>query len=537
VKSRRPPGGPGSNSAPGRSWWARLRGRLHRTQLRTRVLVGVLAVTLIALASLGFATVAALHGYLLGKTDADLLRVLTEYQPMLAKADTPPARSANPGIPGKYTNKPSHGNTNKPAEGNTVYLEIPSVLDLYNVEFKTGQGPPQEVVQGNADLVPRLPGDLAALAARHRGQTVTGRNGHVQLRLLATSADGGTLIVTTSLESLDSIDSGLSVIVALGLLTAALLVFTGVGLVTRRGLRPVETMAAAADRITAGDLTSRVSTHDPATEVGRLGSALNGMLARIQAAVREREANEQATRQFFADASHELRTPLAALRANAELYQQGALPSRAQVDEAMRRIASEARRMGNLVDDMLRLARLDQHPHQRQAPVDLSALAAECAERARIASPERTWHACITPGLATCGDEEMLRRAIDNLLANVTIHTPPGTTAAITATAADDGAVSIEVSDDGPGVPAAQLPRIFDRFYRAPALARRPGSGLGLAIVAATAAAHHGTAKAMPRHPQGLRIILILPPPPSPAPPWQSLCPPNPSQANRPDHT
>ena len=482
------------------------------------MLAGVLAVTLIALASFGFATVAVLHGYLLAKTDTGLLTVLTEYQQMRPKADAPPTRPAHPGIPGKNTNKPGTPgkNTNKPLKGPTVHLIIPSVLDQYNVEFKTGQGPPVKVVAGNADLVPQLPGDLTALAAHHRGQTVMGRNGHAQLRLLATSAGGVTLIVTTSLESLNSTVSRLSVIVALGMLAAALPVFTGVGLVTRRGLRPVQTMAAAADRITAGDLTGRVSPDDPATEVGRLGAALNGMLARIQAAVREREASEQATRQFFADASHELRTPLAALRANAELYQQGALPRRVQVDEAMGRIASEARRMGNLVDDMLRLARLDQHPRQRQALVDLSALTAECAERARIASPERTWHARIAPGLATRGDEEMLRRAIDNLLANVAVHTPPDTTATITATAVAGGTVSIEVSDDGPGVPAAQLPRIFDRFYRAPGQAHRPGSGLGLAIVAATAAAHHGTAKATPGHPQGLRTILALPAPPRP---------------------
>jgi two-component system OmpR family sensor kinase len=474
--------------------------------VRTRVLVGVLAVTLIALASFGFATVEVLHGYLLAKTDSGLMAVLSEYRPMLvdAKASTSPNRSVHSVHPGKVTHLPPQGSKE-------VHLDIPPLLDQYNVELETGQGPPVEVVDGNADLVPQLPGDLTAVAAHDGSQTVISSNGHAQLRLVATSADGTTLIVTTSLEGVDSTDRLLSVIVALGALATAVLVFTGVGLVTRRGLRPVETMAAAADRITAGDLTSRVSPHDPATEVGRLGAALNGMLARIQAAVREREASEQATRQFFADASHELRTPLASLRANAELYQQGALPHRAQVDEAMGRITSEAQRMGNLVDDMLRLARLDQHPCQRQALVDLSVLAAECAERARIASPERTLHARIAPGLAADGDEEMLRRAIDNLLANVAVHTPPGTTATITATAVGDGTVSIEVSDDGPGVPAAQLPRIFDRFYRAPAQAHRPGSGLGLAIVAATAAAHHGTATAMPGHPQGLRIILTLP--------------------------
>jgi two-component system, OmpR family, sensor kinase len=277
----------------------------------------------------------------------------------------------------------------------------------------------------------------------------------------------------------------------------------------RRGLRPIETMAGQADAITAGDLTSRVGPHDPRTEVGRLGVALNGMLARIAEFVTEREASQEATRRFFADASHELRTPLASLRANAELYQQGALGERAQVDEAMRRITLEAKRMSGLVDDMLRLARLDQHPGQDSEPVDLSAVIQGCAERARLADPQRAWRDTIDPGLVVAGDEELLRRAVDNLLVNVSTHTPAGTVATIVAEESD-GTITVRVSDDGPGVPAGQLPRIFDRFYRA-APSPRPGSGLGLAIVTAVAATHGGTAAARPSEPHGLQVTLTLP--------------------------
>jgi two-component system OmpR family sensor kinase len=235
------------------------------------------------------------------------------------------------------------------------------------------------------------------------------------------------------------------------------------------------------------------------------------MLTRIEAAISEREASQELTRRFFADASHELRTPLASLRANAELYQQGALALRPQVDEAMRRIALEAQRMSRLVDDMLRLARLDQHPDQQHDPVDLTGLVHGCAERAQIADPQRTWRAQIASGLVVTGDEELLRRAVDNLLANVLAHTPGGTVATIAATERD-GNVTVEVSDDGPGVPAGQLPHIFDRFYRAAAPPPRPGSGLGLAIVTAIAAAHQGTAEATPNQPHGLRVTLTLPP-------------------------
>src|ERR1039457_6722374 len=153
----------------------------------------------------------------------------------------------------------------------------------------------------------------------------------------------------------------------------------------------------------------------------------------------------------------------------------------------MHRIVLESKRMSRLVDDMLRLARLDQHPNQRHDPVDLTALVQACAERARVTDPERTWETHTAEGLVAAGDEEMLRRAIDNLLANVRAHTPRRTVPTITA-ASRDSAVIIEVSDDGPGVPADQVPRLFDRFYlEAPAT--HAGSGLGLATGDSVAAA------------------------------------------------
>jgi two-component system OmpR family sensor kinase len=215
-------------------------------------------------------------------------------------------------------------------------------------------------------------------------------------------------------------------------------------------------------------------------------------------------------RRFFADASHELRTPLASLRANAELYQQGALTSPGQVDEVMNRIVLETRRMGRLVDDMLRLARLGQHPGRSAEPVDVTAVVAGCAERVQVADPARSWRVRVTAGLTAVGDEELLRRAIDNLLMNVLVHTPRGTTGTITAAEAG-GQVIIEVSDDGPGVPAENLPHVFERFYRARAHPSRPGSGLGLAIAAEIAAAHGGSAHAAAASPNGLRVTLALP--------------------------
>jgi two-component system OmpR family sensor kinase len=327
---------------------------------------------------------------------------------------------------------------------------------------------------------------------------------------MAVPDQAGTLVAGTNLSDVNDTVRQLELIVGAGSAAAALLIFLGVGLVMRRGLRPIEQMAHQADRISAGDLTERVAPTDTGTEVGRLGTALNGMLGRIQTSVAEREASQEVMRSFFADASHELRTPLASLCANAELYQQGALVERSQVDEAMRRITLEAQRMSRLVDDMLRLARLDQHPDQRRDLVDLTALVGKCVERAEVADPSRTWQAEVEPGLAVAGDEEQLSRAVDNLLANVQTHTPEGTVATVTARQDGSGRIVVEVSDDGPGVPADKLPRIFDRFYRAGA-SRRTGSGLGLAIVSQIATAHQGLAMAAANYPHGLRITLTLP--------------------------
>jgi two-component system, OmpR family, sensor kinase len=180
----------------------------------------------------------------------------------------------------------------------------------------------------------------------------------------------------------------------------------------------------------------------------------------------------------------------------------------------MRRIVLEAQRMSRLVDDMLHLARLDQLAGPDHEPVDVRELVEDSVKAASIADPLRAYQASGYPASAgedptVHGDRELLRRALDNLLANVRTHTPPGTTANVTVLGTDDG-IAIEVDDDGPGVPQDDLPRIFDRFYRANAPVRRPGSGLGLAIVAEIAAAHGGTVRAIANEPHGLSIALTV---------------------------
>ena len=489
--------------------------RPRRAQLRTRVLAGVLLVTLAALAAFDLAAVTALRSYLIGQTDSELRNVARLYR--LVNVTLPPPGASAHEVKGRPLTRvlTPWGSAVKPRTQRVIagphfQVDVP-LFQPFSVTLLPGprQGRARGLVSGNPGLVPSLPFSLRAIHATP--VTVTSIRGNEQLRLLAVPEPGSrTLMITTSLSKVSKTVGQLEHILVIGSAAAGLLAVGGVAWIMRRGLRPIETMAGQADAITAGDLTERVTTHDPRTEVGRLGTAINRMLARIENFIAEREASQEAIRQFFADASHELRTPLASLRANAELYQQGALPERPQVDEAMRRITLESQRMSGLVDDMLRLARLDQHPDQQHEPVDVTALVTECTQRARITDPGRTWRAHIAEGLETPGDEELLRRAIDNLLANVHAHTPAGAVATITA-AQRDGSVAIEISDNGPGVPPAQLPRIFERFYRAGAPSHRPGSGLGLAIVTAITTAHKGTAEAALNAPHGLRVTLTLP--------------------------
>ena len=457
------------------------RGR-RRGKLRTKVVAGVLAIVIAVLAVLDVTAVGLLRRYLIDTADANLSSALRQIQPRLPELLPEFRRSGATGI---------------------------TAFGPYIIEFVPARGTVVNLQAGPGS--PPLPGQSATTRAGAMNQTVAGSAGKAPYRFSSAPVPGlsGRLVVGIYLADINATIARLRLIVIVGSGAAAALIFIGVSLVMRRGLRPIEMMATRADRITAGDLTDLAGPADARSEVGRLGAALNGMLGRIEASVTEQEEGEELMRRFFADASHELRTPLASLRANAELYQQGALTERSHVEEAMRRIMLEAERMSWLVDDMLRLARLDQHPERQRDPVDITVLVQTCVERARIADPSRTWQASASADLVTVGDREMLSRAIDNLLANVRAHTPEGTVATVTAHDDGSGRVVVEVSDNGPGIPADRLSRIFDRFYRAGS--PRSGSGLGLAIVAEIAAAHEGAAHAVLKHPHGLSITLTLP--------------------------
>ncbi|MFM8236992.1 MAG: sensor histidine kinase [Actinomycetota bacterium] len=293
------------------------------------------------------------------------------------------------------------------------------------------------------------------------------------------------------------------------------------GLIVKLGLRPLRQMEATAGAIAAGDLSRRVETADARTEVGRLGLALNEMLAQIERAFAERRASEDRLRRFVADASHELRTPLTSIRGYAELFRMGAASDPDDLAKTMRRIEQEANRMGVMVDDLLLLARLDQGRDIARAPVDLTRLATDAADDARAVDPGRpvAW-APVGPVVVT-GDEVRLRQVFGNLMQNALRHTPPGTPVHLRVAATGSDAV-IEVRDEGPGMDAETAAHVFERFYRAdPSRARaNGGTGLGLAIVAAIAEAHGGRVEVETAPGAGATFRVHVPVAPTPdAPP------------------
>ncbi|MGS0685749.1 sensor histidine kinase [Nakamurella sp. GG22] len=319
------------------------------------------------------------------------------------------------------------------------------------------------------------------------------------------------------------------------LVTGGLLVLLGAtaGLVIRRELRPLESMATAADAIAQGDLQRRVDESDPGTEIGRLGVAFNDMLDGISTLLDERRRSEHRLRQFVADASHELRTPVAAVRGYTDLYAAGALPDDGAVERAMQRMGFESRRMGALVEDLLTLIQADAERTMMHESVDLSELLTGVVDDAAVIDPSRTWRLAGSFGpVVVLGDRLRLHQLFANLLGNVRTHTQPGTTTTVSVLPGLQD-IAVTVSDNGPGVSDEDLQRLFDRFYRVDASRSRAngGTGLGLSIVAAIVRSHGGEIHASHTPGGGLTMTVVLPratgtaavPAPAEAPPAQAL--------------
>ncbi|WP_051267690.1 sensor histidine kinase [Nakamurella lactea] len=373
-------------------------------------------------------------------------------------------------------------------------------------------------VLSDADANPAIP---AKPSSAEPATVADNSNESVSYLILASSipykdlnGDSVRLVAWTPLADVDS-TMGQLIFTEL-LITAGLLLLLGAtsSVIIRRELKPLEAMATAADDIAGGDLDRRVYPGDAGTEVGRLGLAFNGMLDGISELIAERERSEERLRQFLADASHELRTPVAAVRGYTDLYKAGALPDEAAVARAMERMGFEAVRMGALVGDLLTLIQADAEKGERHEPVNVAELLAGVVDDAAVIDRTRQWRLVGTDGVTALvyGDRLRLHQLFANLLANIRTHTEPGTVATVSLSLSASE-VAIAVSDNGPGVSDADLPKLFDRFYRVDASRSREkgGTGLGLSIVAAIVRSHRGRIMASHTPGGGLTTVIVLP--------------------------
>jgi two-component system OmpR family sensor kinase len=343
-------------------------------------------------------------------------------------------------------------------------------------------------------LAPKLPANIAP----NQPISVNSDSG-TGFRVLAepTHDQPGETIIAIPLTDVAATLHRLFVIEALvvGSVLAALAVLAW--WLVRLGLRPLDRIAATAGAIAKGDLSQRVTPANERTEVGRLGLALNAMLVQIEKAFRKQEESEDRLRRFLADASHELRTPLQSIRGYAELYRLGASEDPQRAASSMARIESEAARMGQLVENLLMLARLDQVPEVARKRVELGELVGEAVEDARAAAPERRVELQTRGAVAVLGDRSQLKQVVSNLLRNALVHTPRGTEVEVRV-GADGAEAIVDVRDHGKGLPTGDSEALFERFWRAePGRGRGvAGAGLGLSIVKAIVEAHGGRVNA-----------------------------------------
>ncbi|MFJ2977710.1 sensor histidine kinase [Curtobacterium sp. NPDC087082] len=326
-------------------------------------------------------------------------------------------------------------------------------------------------------------------------------------RAQAVGDDGDVFVTALPLGDLDAAIARLLLVIGVVTVVGLLVAAWALTLLVRRSLRPLERVAAVASDVTELDLERgdtdipvRVSAGDLAAnrEVEQVGTALNRLLGHVARALTVRREAETGMRTFVADASHELRTPIATVRAYAELSASSDDPDavRRNVD----RIGREAVRMGDLVEELLLLARLDavalaSGPAPAREPVDLTSIVVEATMDARATAPGHRWTLQVLDDhpLVVSGDAAQLRRVVTNLLANARTHTPEGTSVVVSLQRTGD-VVRLVVANDGPVIPAEVLPTLFDRFTRGEASRSREHgtSGLGLAIVRAVVTAHDG---------------------------------------------
>src|SRR5690242_19428363 len=514
----------------------------ERTPLRVKLITAVLALVTIALGAIGVASVYVLHSYLTTQSDNELK---DEFDNLFVN-------------PGNLVSQPPGYLYRVIGQQNLFAgIQLPGSQLAWFSGGMPGIGSSGQARQS----LPALPTGanwagisptLVTVPAQSGSDTWRVRAGNYKYEAVSSTGSTqqvtGTLVVGTDLGNVNATVRRIAYFdMIVGGVIVLVLAMVGVAAV-RANLRPLDEIEETAEAIADGHLDRRVPERDPRTEIGRLGRSLNIMLSQIETAFHAREESEAAAhhseermRRFVADAGHELRTPLTAIRGFAEYYRQrgGLVPhwdrkapaalatagglTPDDLDRIMQRVEKEAARMGLLVEDLLLLARLDQQRPLARQPIDLLSLAGDAVHDARLLAPSRTIDLSVQPGAAflVTGDEPRLRQVIGNLMSNALTHTPDGTPIEVLIGSGtldprlpnSSPAVTLDVTDHGPGMTTEQAQRVFERFYRTDQARTRAtgGSGLGLAIVNALVTAHGGVASVRTAPNKGATFRIALP--------------------------
>ena len=470
---------------------------MNRFSLRTRLVA--LAVVLVALAvgATGAATYVALHTYLYSRLDSQVVGLAQNPDRLCAPMSGPDGDAPGGGAYASVVG----------TDGAVAQVGCRGSYRLVqSLQLSTGQ----------ARMLVGLTDSTDPVTVRDTTGTA--------LRMVAVPQDDGT-VLAVGYSSTDQ-DGTLSKLVALELLIGAIAVLgTAVlGAVgVRLGMRPLARVTRTARTVAAElgpdgrGLQNRVPGADPHTEVGQLAEAVNTMLGAVEQEYTARYESEQRMRRFLADASHELRTPLTSLRGYAELVRmRGGLDEDAS--DSLRRIETEGKRMGGLVDDLLTLARSDRGTVAEKIPVDVAEVVDDAVAGLRAAYPDRMVEVTARDALPAMGDRNQLLQVITNILTNAVVHATAPVPIKVTATREDDR-ILVRVADGGPGLPPEQAAQVFDRFWRADAARTRVrgGSGLGLSIVQALVEGHGGEVRFESALATGTTVTVTLPVAPAPA--------------------
>jgi two-component system OmpR family sensor kinase len=485
---------------------------MNRFSLRTRLVALAAVLVAFGIAAVGVATYVSLHRYLYSRIDNQLPMSSTAAGRLICAPGPVPTADRTP----YAAFVPQSGSDASPVAcpGNgyrqAKQLQLTSDSARALAALSSATGPyTLHTTDGGRYRVVAFPRTTVSVLSSSDPDTPT--------------ATVGTLVV--GLSAADAADTlgrlvGLEVLIgAIAVLGTAVLGVVGV----RLGLRPLERVTRTARTVAAElgpdgrGLQNRVPDADPHTEVGQLAEAVNTMLGAVETEYTARYESEQRMRRFLADASHELRTPLTSLRGYAELVRmRGGLDEDAS--DSLRRIETEGKRMGGLVDDLLTLARSDRGTVAEKIRVDVAEVVDDAVAGLRAAYPQRLVEVLAPDPLPVLGDRNQLLQVITNVLTNAAVHATAPVPIKVTAVREADRIV-VRVADGGPGLPPEQAAQVFDRFWRADAARTRVrgGSGLGLSIVQALIAGHGGQVRFESSVATGTTVTVTLPTAPAQA--------------------